>query len=141
MAQSRSILLGRFLLGLYFLLPGIAKFADPSLHLEMMDAHGVAPALWLLWIAGAANLVAGVSLITGRHVRLVAYGCILYILLVNLMLHDFWNFEGATAERELQNFVKNLGILAGLLVLAGSSPKRRLALQTWWQRDSRVASG
>jgi putative oxidoreductase len=30
--------------------------------------------------------------------------------------------EGA---HELQNFVKNLGILAGLLVLAGYSPNRR----------------
>ena len=31
-------------------------------------------------------------------------------------------------ERETQNFFKNLGILAGLLVLAGQAPARPLGL-------------
>jgi putative oxidoreductase len=34
-------------------------------------------------------------------------------------LHDFWNvYEGVNAERETQNFFKNMGIFAGLLLLA-----------------------
>ena len=38
---------------------------------------------------------------------------------INLNLHDFWNiYEGVNAERETQNFFKNLGIFAGLLLLA-----------------------
>jgi putative oxidoreductase len=44
------------------------------------------------------------------------------ILLINVNLHDFWNaYEGVNPERETQNFVKNLGILAGLLILAASN--------------------
>ena len=40
-------------------------------------------------------------------------------LLINFNLHDFWNsYEGVNPERELQNFYKNLGIFAGLLLLA-----------------------
>ena len=40
-------------------------------------------------------------------------------LLINFNLHDFWNtYEGVNADRELQNFYKNLGIFAGLLLLA-----------------------
>jgi putative oxidoreductase len=41
-----------------------------------------------------------------------------------LNLHDFWNiYDGVDAERETQNFVKNLGIFAGLLLLAATNMK------------------
>ena len=41
------------------------------------------------------------------------------IMLINFNLHDFWNtYQGVDEKHELQNFVKNLGILAGLLLLA-----------------------
>jgi putative oxidoreductase len=34
-------------------------------------------------------------------------------------LHDFWNvYEGVDSKHEMQNFFKNLGIFAGLLLLA-----------------------
>jgi putative oxidoreductase len=37
-------------------------------------------------------------------------------------MHDFWNqYPNTDAGHELQNFVKNLGIFAGLLVLSASS--------------------
>jgi putative oxidoreductase len=41
------------------------------------------------------------------------------VLLINLNLHDFWNiYEGVDAKHETQNFFKNMGIFAGLLLLA-----------------------
>jgi putative oxidoreductase len=34
-------------------------------------------------------------------------------------MHDFWNFSGDPSQaHETQNFVKNLGIAAGFLILA-----------------------
>jgi len=46
-------------------------------------------------------------------------------LLINLGMHDFWNtYEGTDPDHELQNFIKNLAIMAGLLVLSGSQPPR-----------------
>jgi putative oxidoreductase len=36
-------------------------------------------------------------------------------------MHDFWNaYDGGDQGHELQNFIKNLGIMAGLLFVAGS---------------------
>ena len=61
---------------------------------------------------------------TDRFVRFSALGLVAYILVINVLLHDFWNFTGVQGGHELQNFIKNLGILAGLLVLAGISPWR-----------------
>jgi putative oxidoreductase len=46
-------------------------------------------------------------------------------LLINLFMHDFWNvYEGTSQAHETQNFIKNLGIMAGLLVVAGTAKPR-----------------
>ena len=42
-----------------------------------------------------------------------------YFMDININLHDFWNvYDGVDTKHETQNFVKNLGIFAGLLLLA-----------------------
>lgn len=124
--SPRLMYAGRALLAVYFLLPGIMKFVAWDLHIEMMEAHGVPLAQVLLPISGAAAIVGATALLTGRHVRLAALGFVAYILAVNFNVHDFWNLEGLEAQHELQNFIKNLGILAGCLVLAGASPSRAI---------------
>ena len=110
---------GRILLGLYFVLPGLAKFADWQMHIELMINHNVQFTGPLLLLAGIANLLLGSMLLSNCHVRLAAYGCVVYIIVININLHDFWNFSGIEGSHETQNFVKNLGILAGCLMLAG----------------------
>jgi putative oxidoreductase len=134
--SNAMILTGRFLLGLYFLVPGLMKFAAPDMHVALMEAHNVPMAEPLMWIAAVMNVAGGVLLIFGRYVRLVALGFVVYILLVNGLLHDFWNeHAGVSSEREMQNFIKNLGILAGLLVLAGHGEARPFTLRGWWRSD------
>jgi putative oxidoreductase len=130
-----SIMMGQFLLGLYFLAPGIRKFTASDTLLAYMQSHDIAFAQQLLWFAGAASVVGGILLMSGRHVKLVAYGFVVYVLLVNFMLHDFWTMSEDIAPREMQNFVKNLAIMAGLLALAGYAPSRKLSLQGWWRSD------
>lgn len=130
-----SILTGRFLLGLYFFVPGLMKVAAPTDTVAYMERHGIAFAEPLMWIAAAANIFGGLLLMAGRHVKLVAYGFVLYILFVNFMLHDFWTMSGDAVGRERQNFIKNLAILAGLLVLAGCAHPRALSFRGWWHSD------
>ena len=121
-AQLISLRTGQVLLGLYFVLPGLAKFADWQTHIDLMARHNVPFADPLLLIAAIANLVLGGLLIANRHVGYAAYGCAASILVINFSLHDFWNFSGVEGAHETQNFVKNLGIMAGCLILAGFSP-------------------
>ena len=130
-----EIVTGRSLLGLYFLVPGIMKFLAPDMHVALMEHHGLPLAPPLMWFAAVVNVAGGLALISGRHVRLVAFGFVIYILLVNALLHDFWNFTGIEGGHEMQNFIKNLGILAGLLVLAGASRSRAISLTNWWKSD------
>ncbi|MEL7190676.1 MAG: DoxX family protein [Pseudomonadota bacterium] len=130
-----SITIGRVLLGLYFLLPGLMKAAGPAQTIAYMESHAIPFAAPLMWFSTAVNIIGGLLLITGRHVRFVSFGFVIYVLLVNFMLHDFWTMGPDMVQRETQNFVKNLGILAGLLVLAGSAPGRSLSPKQWWRSD------
>lgn len=127
---------GRTLLALYFLVPGILKFMAFDMHIGLMAHHGVPMPAPLLIIAGGASIIGAVLLISNRHVRLTAFGFALYIVLVNVLLHDFWNFDGIEGQHEMQNFIKNIGILAGTLILAGTSAKRRLTLGDFAKSDS-----
>ena len=113
---------GRVLLGLYFLLPGVAKFAAWDRHIQLMETHEMSMVPILLVVAGVIQIVGGLCLIANKQVVICALGFAVMIVLINVNLHDFWNvYEGVNPERETQNFVKNLGILAGLLVLAAAN--------------------
>lgn len=138
MASSMTVTIGRILLGLYFLLPGLMKAAGPAGTIAYMQSHDIPFTTALMWFATIVNIVGGLFLITGRQIKFVAYGFVIYILMVNFLLHDFWTMEGDGVAHETQNFVKNLGIMAGLLVLAGSSGDRKLSLSGWWRSDSAV---
>ena len=111
--------IGRVFLALYFLLPGISKFTSWESSAALMEAHNMVMIPFLLTIAGIAQVLGGISLLLNRYVVVCALGFALMTILINLNLHDFWNiYEGVNPEREAQNFFKNLGIFAGLLLLA-----------------------
>ena len=74
----------------------------------------------LLAVAGVIQIVGGISLLLKKYVVFCALSFAAMTIVINVNLHDFWNiYEGVNAEREpSQNFFKNLGIFAGLLLLA-----------------------
>lgn len=75
----------------------------------------------LLALAGLFQIAGGLLLLINRHVVVCALGFAAMVVLINVNLHDFWNiYDGVNAERETQNFVKNLAVFAGLLVLAAA---------------------
>ena len=117
--KSILIHIGRIMLALYFLAPGIGKFTAWDANVALMEAHNMVMIPFLLTIAGITQVLGGISLLLNRYVVVCALGFALMTILINFNLHDFWNtYEGVNPEREAQNFFKNLGIFAGLLLLA-----------------------
>lgn len=45
-----------------------------------------------LVVVGVMNIIGGLMLIVNRYVCLVLLGFVVYIVLVNYFLYDFWNF-------------------------------------------------
>jgi putative oxidoreductase len=121
--RNVSLTLGRVLLALYFLLPGIMKFVAWDNHIALMEKHQMLFIPVLLAIAGGCQIVAAVLLMLNRYTAIVALFLACMVIIINVNLHDFWHYSGMEGAHEMQNFIKNLGILAGLLVLAGHSWK------------------
>jgi len=117
---------GRSLLALYFLIPGALKFIAWETHVEMMEKRDMLFIPVLLAAAGIIQIIASLCLLINRYLFWSALTLAGLTLLINYNLHDFWNMGGDPgAGHETQNFFKNLGIFAGLLVLAGFNPKNK----------------
>jgi len=112
--------IGRIMLALYFLVPGIMKFVSWDMHISLMEKHNMPFVPVLLAVAGIFQIVAAILLIANRYTAIVALLLAGLVLVINVNLHDFWNLTGVEGGHEMQNFIKNLGIFAGLLVLSGN---------------------
>jgi|TARA_B110000971_G_scaffold201071_1_gene219639 putative oxidoreductase len=95
------------------------KFMDWDRHVALMESHGMTMVPILLALAGVLQIAASLCIFANRQVLVSALGLAAMVVLINVNLHDFWNvYEGIDAKHEMQNFVKNLAIFAGLLLLA-----------------------
>ena len=113
---------GRVMLALYFLVPGIGKFTAWDANVALMEAHNMVMVPLLLATAAVAQVAGSISMLLNKYVAACALGFAAMTILININLHDFWNvYEGVDARHEYQNFFKNLGIFAGLLLLAASN--------------------
>ena len=114
--------LGRFLLGLYFLLPGLAKVFLFQENLAVVVEREVPLPVFSLSLVGAVQIFFGSMLMFGKFVHAGSLVLAVTTILINLYIHDFWNMsDNPDQAHETQNFVKNLGIFAGLLVLSRKS--------------------
>jgi putative oxidoreductase len=116
--EKYSLIIGRSLVGLYFLVPGIMKFVAWDMHIGLMEKHGMIFVPVLLVLAGVTQIAASACILVNRYVAPAAFLLALMVVAINVNLHDFWNYTGQEGAHEMQNFIKNLGILGGLLVLA-----------------------
>ena len=115
------ITVGRVLLGLYFLLPGISKIPTYAGTTEYMLLHNIPLASILLPITIVLQIGLGVMLIIGYRIKESALILAALTIFINIGMHDFWNeYPNTDAGHETQNFVKNLAIFAGLLVLSAT---------------------
>ena len=117
--DSLFFITGRSLLGLYFIAPGLSKVFDFASTLALMRMKGVPISLVLLPLTIVIQLLGGILLILGKNLRLTAFMLFGLTILINVFIHNFWALNGDPSQaHETQNFVKNLAIAAGLLVLA-----------------------
>ena len=119
--EKTFITVGRILLGFYFLLPGISKIPTYAGTTEYMLLHNIPLASILLPITIVLQVGLGVMLIIGYRIKESAIILAVLTIFINIGMHDFWNeYPNTDAGHETQNFVKNLAVFAGLLVLSAT---------------------
>jgi putative oxidoreductase len=117
--ENACLLLGRFLLGIYFILPGVSKITGWEGTVTYMTEHNVPFVPVLLVVTIILQLGLGAALIVGFQGKIAAFLLAGLTLVISLFMHNFWDYpEGMERGHETQNFFKNLGIMAGLLVVA-----------------------
>jgi putative oxidoreductase len=114
-----SLLIGRALLGIYFILPGLQKIGDFDVMTQYMAKHNVPMIDVLLPLTIVLQILLGILIIVGFKTKLSAFLLAGMTLLISIYMHNFWDLpEGSNVMHETQNFFKNMGIMAGLLVLS-----------------------
>ena len=127
--EKISITTGRILLGLYFLYPGIIKIPRYDFMVEYMALHNISFINLLLPLTIVLQIVLGLMLVIGHRIKESALILAALTIFINIGMHDFWNeYPNIDTGHEMQNFIKNLGIFAGLLVLIASNNVRQWKL-------------
>ena len=69
----------------------------------------------------ALQIGGGVALALGYRTKLIAFLLAGLTLVISVVIHNFWGLPPGELQtaHEMQNFVKNMAIMAGLLGFAG----------------------
>jgi putative oxidoreductase len=111
--------LGRLFLSVIFLWSAWGKITGWSGVAGYMSSRGI-PFVPLL-LAGAVLVEAagGVALLTGYFNRVGALALAAFLVPTTLLFHNFWAYPASEQYLQMINFLKNLAIIGGLLVVAG----------------------
>ncbi|MEW6437657.1 MAG: DoxX family protein [Pseudomonadota bacterium] len=111
------LLVARILLVLLFVIFGWQKLIGFGGTVAYFSHSGVPMPFLAALVAVAMELVAGIAIGLGLFTRPLALLMALYTLGTALLGHPFWNLAGvARVEAEI-NFLKNVGLIGGFLLL------------------------
>lgn len=110
-------LAGQALLGATFMKLGFDAVVEPGARVDKAAALGLPNAELAVRGNGAAMVVGGAALILGMLPRQAALGLIVSMIPTTLAGHAFWDFEGVERKANQIQFLKNVGLVGGLLVV------------------------
>lgn len=110
-------LVGRIALGAIFVISALGKLFNWRGMVGYAGTKGVPEAL--LVIATALELLGGLSVILGFKARWGALALLIFLVPVTLVFHNFWAVAPAERQAQMVNFLKNLSIAGGALILLG----------------------
>jgi putative oxidoreductase len=116
--HTAGALIGRFLLSLIFILAGFGKITGFSEAVDSLKQMNIPAAHLLIVITIIIELGCGLLILFGWYTRLASWILVIFLIPVTLMFHDFWNYEQEEMVVQMSNFLKNLSIMGGLILLA-----------------------
>jgi len=122
--QSTTVLVGRILLGLIFVLSGFAKIAGFDGTAGYIASKGLPLPQLLAALTIVVELGGGLALMAGLYTRQAVVALAGFSLLTAIVFHNFWAAPQAEQLMQQINFMKNLAIAGGMLVVAAFGPGR-----------------
>jgi len=125
------VTIGRILLGVFFIVLGLAKLKG------VVDTGGLAGLAGYIGSRGlpqpqilavltiAFEIIGGLALVFGYFTMPIAFLMAGFCLATAAFFHHFWTFPTDQVLGQFQNFMKNIGLMGAYLVLAGDSLRAR----------------
>jgi len=132
------VTLGRILFVVVFVFSGASKLLDLQATAQMTEKivfpaivapytaqletiTGMPLAQLLAITSGVIEVVCGLMIALNFGARFFAIILILFVAAATFYFHDFWNQTGPEARGNLVHALKNLSMIGGLFMIAGSS--------------------
>jgi putative oxidoreductase len=112
-------LVGRILLTLLFFVAGYNKLMNVAATAGYFGKVGLPMPDLLVWLVIATELVGGLLILIGWKTRIVAWIMAIFTVATAVIGHKFW-----VDPSQATQFLKNLAIAGGFLMLAYSGPGR-----------------
>ena len=123
-ASDVLLLVGRVLLGWLFLTSAWGKFMNMGGYVTYLTNLKVPNPGFFSWIGAPVEFLIGMTLILGFATRYAALLCLLFLIVATALAHRYWEYPAAQVMAQYNNFLKNLAIFGGALLLFVSGPGR-----------------
>ena len=122
--HDAAALIGRILLAVMFVISGWGKITGFSGTVDSIAGKELPIPQVLAAIAIAIELGAGLAIVFGWKTRWAAVAMMVFLVVITPIFHAFWNVPADQATMQLINFMKNLSILGGMILLFAWGPGR-----------------
>ena len=122
--QNGAALVGRILLAVMFILSGFGKITGYDGTAGYMASKGLPMVNVLLPLTILTELGGGLALAAGFKARWVALLLAAFTILAGLIFHNFWAADAAQHMNQQINFMKNITIAGGMLMVFAFGPGR-----------------
>lgn len=116
--------LAKTLMSAVFITSGVSALRDPSYIAGAVEAAGLSEPRTLAQVHGGTNLAGGLALATDNFPRLAAFGLALGMVPTTVIGHAFWSAPPEQKQMQQINFLKNLGLIGGLLMMSADTGGR-----------------
>ncbi len=117
-------LLGRLAIAAIFLGSGPQKLMNLAGFAGGLAAKGLPAPMFFALLAGVVEFGGSLAIALGFKTRHAALLMILFVIVASLLSHNYWTLEGAARVGQQVQFMKNLAIIGGLLLLYAHGPGR-----------------
>jgi putative oxidoreductase len=115
MSQSWTLLIGRSLLGLLFLVAGIRQLMFYAGSVGYFGKLGFPVPEATTWLSIIIHVAGGVLLVLGWKTKWTSWILVAMVVIATAMAHRFWQVDATQYTNQLNHFLKNLAIIGGLL--------------------------
>ncbi len=116
--MNTLVLIGRFILGGFFVYSGVNHFIGFQMMSQYAKMKGVPFPAVAQGLTGLMLLIGGLSIVFGIYPLVGIVLMVAFLLPVSLMMHNFWKIEDPQLRmNDKANFLKNMALLGAILML------------------------